>query len=374
MKKNLIIFHQALSPYKIDLWNSLNELFNFKIFFINKAIKSQNFDQSELEKKLRFKCNYLTRGFNIKHIAIRFGILSVIRKNNPGIIISYEYSPITIWVYFLKRIFGFKYKIYSICMDSLLIAKTCRGFHKLSRDFLVTKIDGLIVVNNDVAKWYNGRFALKNDCIVLGNIYKESDFQDRLKAALPLSNQYLKKFDLIGKRCIFFVGRLVAIKGVDRLLNAFNNIRADYPDVKLVIIGDGTEENKLKNQANQYGLGDAGIFVGRLEGPELDAWYNIGQIFVLPSHYEPFGAVVNEALLGGADVLCSSYAGATSLIQPAKNGEIFDPYDIELLSKLLRTYLDKLSSLVLLESIRASHMVVTFEERINNLYNRLSNT
>lgn len=54
------------------------------------------------------------------------------------------------------------------------------------------------------------------------------------------------------------------------------------------------------------------------------AWYNIGHLFVLPSIYEPFGAVVNEALAAGCFVLCSVYAGSSTLINE-NNGILFRP-------------------------------------------------
>ena len=77
------------------------------------------------------------------------------------------------------------------------------------------------------------------------------------------------------------------------------------------------------------------LCVGKKEGRDLYACYNVGQMFVLPSYYERFGAVVNEALLAGCYTLCSSVAGAACLIEPGKNGDIFDPHRLdELVEKL----------------------------------------
>lgn len=66
------------------------------------------------------------------------------------------------------------------------------------------------------------------------------------------------------------------------------------------------------------------LFVGKKQGDDLLAYYNLGQIFVLPSFYERFGAVVNEALLAGCYTLCSNVAGASCLVK-FPNGDIFDP-------------------------------------------------
>jgi glycosyltransferase involved in cell wall biosynthesis len=61
----------------------------------------------------------------------------------------------------------------------------------------------------------------------------------------------------------------------------------------------------------------------------------------LPSVYEPFGAVVNEALIFGLKVLCSQYAGASYLVQD-NNGEIFNPLEEEDTLKKLKIFLDSI--------------------------------
>ena len=67
------------------------------------------------------------------------------------------------------------------------------------------------------------------------------------------------------------------------------------------------------------------ILPGRYEGVALYGWYLCASGFVLPSTYEPFGAVVNEALIFGNKVFCSKYAGASYLIQSDNCGIVFDP-------------------------------------------------
>lgn len=77
-------------------------------------------------------------------------------------------------------------------------------------------------------------------------------------------------------------------------------------------------------------------FPGWLEGVRLAAWYNLADIFVLPSLVEPFGAVVNDALAAGCFCLVSGRCGSSCLIRQGWNGELFDPEDEERLASLLR--------------------------------------
>ena len=84
--------------------------------------------------------------------------------------------------------------------------------------------------------------------------------------------------------------------------------------------------------------------MGRKEGDELLAWYNIADIFVLPSVQEAFGAVTNEALLAGCYTFVSEKAGSSSIIHSGFNGEIFNPHSTIELTQLLKIQINKLDS------------------------------
>ena len=136
---------------------------------------------------------------------------------------------------------------------------------------------------------------------------------------------------------------------------------------KLVIIGDGEEMNDL--QALASSISKEILFLGRIEGEELRAWYNIADVFVLLSTLEPYGAVINEALLAGNRIVISQKAGACCLVSK-DNGEIVEPYNIveaaNALDRQVRMAGDKKRI-----RFRPSLMKVSFQERMNYLMQRL---
>ena len=77
-------------------------------------------------------------------------------------------------------------------------------------------------------------------------------------------------------------------------------------------------------------------FTGRLEGDALNAWYNVADVFILPSYLEAFGAVTNEALLAGCYVLVSQKAGSSCLVVEGENGYTFQPYNVDELVQKMR--------------------------------------
>jgi glycosyltransferase involved in cell wall biosynthesis len=86
--------------------------------------------------------------------------------------------------------------------------------------------------------------------------------------------------------------------------------------------------------------------------------------------YEPFGAVVNEALLAGCNVLCSSKAGASTLIND-QNGNIFDPSNVEELTKKLYNALSSIDLIKTEVFLRKNKMPFSFNEKIEQLINNL---
>lgn len=367
----LLIFHQSLAPYRIDFWNSLNSLFDLKLYFIYENVVEQKFDQAILRKKLNFNIEYYLRGFQFGIRAVRYGLHSMIKKHKPDIVFTYEYSQITITIILLKKLFGLNFKHYTTCDDSLHIIETCNGVRKIARDFSVKHLDGIITVNKEVSNWYETNFNRKDFCITFPIIPNEDNFRNLLEGAIPESNRLINLHDLEGKKCLFFVGRLVDVKAVDRLLKAFSNIASSFPECRLVIVGQGEEERPLKDLTNLLQIQNKVIFTGRRDGNDLYAWYNIGQIFVLPSYYEPFGAVVSEALLGGATVLCSSFAGASVLIKQ-NNGTIFNPLDDFQLSDLLKDELSKQTNLEKTIKLRPSKLMVNYESYVTELFEHIS--
>ena len=97
-------------------------------------------------------------------------------------------------------------------------------------------------------------------------------------------------------RYILFVGRLVAEKGVFDLLEAYGKLEGRLrSDVALVFAGDGVSKDQLAEQAKQI---DPGMicFPGFTQREDLAGIYALAELLILPTHSDPWGLVVNEAM------------------------------------------------------------------------------
>jgi glycosyltransferase involved in cell wall biosynthesis len=96
---------------------------------------------------------------------------------------------------------------------------------------------------------------------------------------------------------LLFIGRLVTVKGADKLVRAMPQILKDFPNTKLLILGIGDMENELRSIADGLGINDKVIFRTEFVSEEERIWhYAAADIVVLPSLYEPFGIVCTEAM------------------------------------------------------------------------------
>lgn len=96
---------------------------------------------------------------------------------------------------------------------------------------------------------------------------------------------------------LFFIGRLVTVKGADNLVRAMPSILGDFPNTKLIILGIGDMENQLRSLIDELGLKEKVILRTEfVSEEERILHYAAADIVVLPSLYEPFGIVCTEAM------------------------------------------------------------------------------
>ncbi len=141
---------------------------------------------------------------------------------------------------------------------------------------------------------------------------------------------------------IIFVGKIVQNKGIVELVDAAINLIADFPDLKLRIIGTGEEKlvSKLKKKANDAGAGNLLDFAGYKQKEELSVELSKAHIFAMPSHYEGGpGFSYLEAMSCGLPVIGCDGSGVAEIITPGENGILVPPKDTRALEEALRALL-----------------------------------
>ena len=128
------------------------------------------------------------------------------------------------------------------------------------------------------------------------------------------------RFALPYEKIILFVGRLVMEKGVHVLIGSVPKVIEKYPDAKFIIAGDGYMKNELMKIAYELGVAHKVYFTGYIDDFTLAALYNLADIAVFPSLYEPFGIVALEGMASNSATVATDTGGLSEIIKHDYNG------------------------------------------------------
>jgi glycosyltransferase involved in cell wall biosynthesis len=138
---------------------------------------------------------------------------------------------------------------------------------------------------------------------------------------------------------VLFVGRLHESKGVRELVDAFASVRTVVPGSRLRIAGEGPEAAWLERRAVELGIASSVEFLGRVPHREITSLVADCSLFCMPSHGEPFGMAILEAMAAGRAVVASDCGGPRHLVHPG-GGMRVRPRDRHTLAQALITLLN----------------------------------
>jgi len=126
---------------------------------------------------------------------------------------------------------------------------------------------------------------------------------------------------------VIHVGRLGYEKRVSMLLRAFWLLCHTHPQSRLVIVGDGPEAGKLRDEARLLGISDRVQFLGQISHEALPALYRNADVFATASNIETEGLVVLEAMACGLPVVGVRAAALPDVVQDDITGFLVEPND-----------------------------------------------
>jgi glycosyltransferase involved in cell wall biosynthesis len=192
----------------------------------------------------------------------------------------------------------------------------------------------IIAVSGDLANKID-QMGINKDVTILRNAVDISRFKPSKNVGMRQSYK-IEDNDIL----ILFIGHLEPFKGIFELLDAFKKIRINHHNCKLMIVGEGHEEQKVKNIVSKFDLDEYTIFTGKVSPETIQNFYQMADIFTLPSYTEGLPLVVIEAMACGLPVVVSTVGGIPELVNDGVNGFLVPPKDKFSLTEKLEILVD----------------------------------
>jgi glycosyltransferase involved in cell wall biosynthesis len=137
---------------------------------------------------------------------------------------------------------------------------------------------------------------------------------------------------VLGRRCLLFLGRIHQKKGLERLLKILPEITRTHPEILLVIVGDGERAyvRHLRRLVCVWNLEHQVLFTGMVTGPAKWGAFACSEIFVLPSSQENFAISMAEAMHMAVPVIISDKVNSWPLVKTANAGFVVGHDHMEL--------------------------------------------
>lgn len=182
---------------------------------------------------------------------------------------------------------------------------------------------------NKLSQILNSENCLEILCVseAVKNSLKEIvTYKEKLKVIYPGVNVSFKTKKFIRKNLIY-AGRFSEEKNLEILIRAFAKVSERIKDIKLTLIGEGSEESKLKDLVQKLKIKDKVYFLPLLPKEKLYPFILQHQFLINPSKIESLSLITLESLILETPVIVSKNAGHLEVTQNGKAGALFDPYN-----------------------------------------------
>jgi glycosyltransferase involved in cell wall biosynthesis len=199
--------------------------------------------------------------------------------------------------------------------------------------------DGFLAIGTLNAEYYQSHGIAPERIFSVPYTVDNPFFRDKARAASPEREHLRRELGLEpGRPIILYASKLSPVKHGTDLLEAYLQMSPDpaqEPDPYLLFIGDGDQRETMEARARTVNWRSI-KFLGFKNQTELPRYYDLCDVLVLPSVFEPWGLVINEVMNAGRAVVVSDQVGcAPDLVRSGENGYIFKTGDIDGLRQAL---------------------------------------
>jgi glycosyltransferase involved in cell wall biosynthesis len=329
LKRRLVILTEIIAPYRIPVFNSLaarNEI-DLHVIFLSETDTSTR-QWHVYAHEIRFSYEVLPcwrKRIGKYNLLLNTNVTAALQIANPDVVVCGGYNYLAAW----QAMSWTKHNGVPFLLWSESTARDSRKHHFpvewLKQKFL-RDCDGFVVPGQSAREYLQSFISPSRPVFLARNAVDIELFATKCTTAQKAADRLRGELAL-PPRYFLFVGRLVRSKGVFDLLAAYASLSANLrSEIGLVFAGDGSARAELESSARDIYPGGV-QFAGFIQRDDLATYYALAECLVMPTHTDPWGLVVNEAMACGLPVICTNVAGcASDLVH--ENGILVEPADV----------------------------------------------
>lgn len=246
--------------------------------------------------------------------------------NLPG-----YYEPAMVMVQMCCRLMGIKV---ILSIDSTESDNTNVWYKEAIKKFIISQANGFFCYGT-LAADYMIKLGAKPAQILLRNNAVNNEVVRQIHD--QTNTESLKQqYGITTNKNFIYIGRLMEIKNVIRLLEAYQQLNTNQ--YGLILVGEGKDKDRILAFIKEYNLQNV-YFIPSQPWQKIPEFMALADVLVLPSYSEPWGLVVNEAMACRKAVIVSNKCGcAKDLIKEGINGFTFDPFDVSQLRQSMEYF------------------------------------
>lgn len=357
MKRRLIVFTEIIAPYRIPVFNALaqHQEIDLQVVFLaetDPAIRQWRIYADEIRFSYDVLPSWRTR-FGEHTVLVNQHVSEALQDADPDVILCGGYNYLASWQaqYWARRN---EVPFLLWCESTIYDQRDKYALVEALKRRFIEKCDGFVVPGTSSQIYVQETGGAVKHTFIAPNAVDNELFASHAESAQRNASRIRGKLGL-PSRYFLFVGRLVRSKGVLDLIDAYGSLPEKLrSEVGLILAGDGPLRAELESRGRLIFPGAVHL-PGFVHRDELANYYALADCFVFPTHSDPWGLVINEAMACGLPIICSEVAGcAADLIEA--NGRIVASEDITQLAYAMQEFAEN-PSLRQQMSVRSRQMI-----------------
>ena len=342
MKRRLALLTEIIAPYRIPVFNALAARDDIDLHVIFLSENDPSLRQWPVYKnEIRFSYEVLPawrRRVGKYNLLVNRGVGAALRRFRPNAVLCGGYNYLASWqaAWWAK----------SQKLPLLLWSESTANDHRRGRleveflKFRFIRLCKAFVAAGKSSRDYLIAMGASPERVFVAPNAVDVEFYAAAARSARQDAAAVRARHGLPSRYFLCAGRLVPEKGIFDLLAAYAKLEADErSQIGLVFAGDGASRSQLEERAAAINPGCV-RFRGFVHREELAELYALAEALVFPTHSDPWGLVVNEAMACGLPIIASELAGCVpDLVANAENGFIVPSGSVEELARAMRTLL-----------------------------------